>query len=165
VRGGVRLPLERVEDWHSTRENARLTGVTESMVRQMLIAGELEGKRDHVTERWKVPQHVIRARWEERRSLETARATAQAQVPRACAGEGWGRARAATARGNPRPARKLRGPIVRHADLRFLSAPTLAQASIATPTSNGRCFVCLPLEVRWVRSAVPGSRRKQARSG
>ena len=56
----------------------------------MLIAGELEGKRDHVTERWKVAQHVIRARREERRSLETARPVAQAQVPRACAGKGGG---------------------------------------------------------------------------
>jgi hypothetical protein len=169
----------------------------------MVIAGELEGTRDPVTEQWKVPQHVVHARREECWPLEPARPAAQAQGPRACAGKGWGDARAPTARGNPRPARFLRGPIVRNADLRPRSARPLAHAaghairlrrwrrgspdpnreacrslpgplagctaekaaSIATPTSDRCCVGSPPLEVRWIRSAVPGWRWKQVRSG
>ena len=74
----VRLPLGVVEDWYSTRETAKLLGVTESRIRQMLLAGELEGTRDPTTERWKIPQQVVHARREERRPAEPARTPSDA---------------------------------------------------------------------------------------
>jgi excisionase family DNA binding protein len=73
VREGVRLTLGLVEDWYTTTEAARLLGVGDSRIRQMLLAGELEGERDPITERWKIPQHAVHARRAERRPVEPPR--------------------------------------------------------------------------------------------
>jgi excisionase family DNA binding protein len=54
-----------VEDYYTTTESARILGITEGRVRQLLNSGELEGKRD-VNERWRIPQHAVHARKEER---------------------------------------------------------------------------------------------------
>jgi excisionase family DNA binding protein len=53
-------------DFYTTGEAARILRVSESRVRQMLLAGELEGGRDPETDRWRIPQHVVHARVEER---------------------------------------------------------------------------------------------------
>ena len=53
--------------------------VTESRVRQMLKGEELEGARDPMTERWRIPQHAVHARLEKRRTAETSRSTADAR--------------------------------------------------------------------------------------
>jgi excisionase family DNA binding protein len=57
-------------DYYTTGEAARVLGVTESRIRQMLLAGELEGERDPTTERWRIPQHAVHARLETRRPRE-----------------------------------------------------------------------------------------------
>ena len=53
------------EDTYTTGEAARILRVTESRVRQMLKAGELEGSRD-VNERWRIPQRAIHERLDAR---------------------------------------------------------------------------------------------------
>jgi excisionase family DNA binding protein len=57
-------------DYYTTGEAARILRVTETRVRQMLGAGELEGMRDPVTERWRIPQHAVHARLEKREPRE-----------------------------------------------------------------------------------------------
>jgi excisionase family DNA binding protein len=57
------------EDTYTTGEAARILRVTESRVRQMLSAGELEGSRD-VNERWQIPQHAVHARLDRRAPRE-----------------------------------------------------------------------------------------------
>jgi excisionase family DNA binding protein len=59
-----------VEDFYTTGEAARVLRVTEARVRQMLGSGELEGERDELTERWRIPQHAVHARLEKRRPRE-----------------------------------------------------------------------------------------------
>jgi excisionase family DNA binding protein len=59
-----------VEDYYTTGEAARILKVTEARVRQMLGAGELEGQRDELSERWRIPQHAVHARLEKRRPRE-----------------------------------------------------------------------------------------------
>jgi excisionase family DNA binding protein len=54
-----------VEDTYTTGEAARILRVTESRVRQMLKAGELEGSRD-VNERWRIPQRAVHERMDAR---------------------------------------------------------------------------------------------------
>jgi excisionase family DNA binding protein len=66
-------------DWYGTAEAARLLGVSDSRIRQMLLSGELEGERDPVTERWKIPQHVVHARRENRRASEASRSLSTAR--------------------------------------------------------------------------------------
>jgi excisionase family DNA binding protein len=61
---------DRGGDYYTTGEAARVLGVTESRIRQMLLAGELEGERDPTTERWRIPQHAVHARLETRRPRE-----------------------------------------------------------------------------------------------
>lgn len=51
---------------YSTGEAARILRVTEGRVRQMLQAGELEGTKDPVSDRWRVAQHAVHARLETR---------------------------------------------------------------------------------------------------
>jgi hypothetical protein len=54
--------------------------VTEARVRQMLGAGELEGARDPVTERWMIPQHAVHTRLEKRKKhAETSRSPVDAR--------------------------------------------------------------------------------------
>jgi excisionase family DNA binding protein len=53
-------------DYYVTGEAARILRVTETRVRQMLGAGELEGMRDPVTGRWRIPQHAVHARLDDR---------------------------------------------------------------------------------------------------
>jgi len=59
-----------VEDVYTTGEAARVLRVTESRVRQMLAAGELEGSRD-VNGRWRIPQHAVHARLDRRGPRES----------------------------------------------------------------------------------------------
>jgi excisionase family DNA binding protein len=68
-----------MEDYYTTGEAARILKVTEARVRQMLGAGELEGKRDPVSDRWRIPQHAVHARLEQRRPSEAPRTSADAR--------------------------------------------------------------------------------------
>jgi excisionase family DNA binding protein len=56
-------------DYYTTGEATRLLGVTESRVQQMWLAGELEGTRDPMSDRWRISQHAVHARREERRPM------------------------------------------------------------------------------------------------
>jgi excisionase family DNA binding protein len=58
------------DDFYTTGEAARILRVTESRVRQMLKAGELEGSRD-VNGRWQIPQHAVHARLDRRGPRES----------------------------------------------------------------------------------------------
>jgi len=51
-----------MEDWYSTSEAARIMRVTEGRVRQMLQAGELEGTKDPMSDRWRVAQQAVHER-------------------------------------------------------------------------------------------------------
>jgi excisionase family DNA binding protein len=53
------------EDTYTTGEAARILRVTESRVRQMLAAGELEGGRD-LNGRWRIPQRAVHERMDAR---------------------------------------------------------------------------------------------------
>jgi excisionase family DNA binding protein len=76
----VKLTLGLVEgDYYTTGEAARVLRVSESRVRQMLLAGELEGTRDPVSERWRIPPHTVHARLEQRRPSEPARTATDAR--------------------------------------------------------------------------------------
>jgi excisionase family DNA binding protein len=68
-----------MEDYYTTGEAARILKVTEARVRQMLGAGELEGMRDPVSDRWRIPQHAVHARLEHRRPSEAPRTSADAR--------------------------------------------------------------------------------------
>jgi excisionase family DNA binding protein len=68
-----------MEDYYTTGEAARILKVTEARVRQMLGAGELEGTRDPVSDRWRIPQHAVHARLEQRRPSEAPRTSADAR--------------------------------------------------------------------------------------
>jgi len=68
-----------MEDYYTTGEAARILSVTEARVRQMLGAGELEGSRDPVSDRWRIPQHAVHARREHRRPSEAPRTSADAR--------------------------------------------------------------------------------------
>jgi excisionase family DNA binding protein len=52
------------EAFYTTGEAAKILRVTESRIRQLLGAGELEGSRDPVSDRWRIPQHAVHARME-----------------------------------------------------------------------------------------------------
>src|SRR5829696_462959 len=66
-------------DHYTTGEAARILKVTEARVRQMLGAGEMEGSRDPVSDRWRIPQHAVHARLEQRRPPESTRSSADAR--------------------------------------------------------------------------------------
>jgi excisionase family DNA binding protein len=66
-------------DYYTTGEAARILGVTETRIRQLLLSKELEGTRDPMTERWRIPQHAVHARKEQRRPTEPPRLTADAR--------------------------------------------------------------------------------------
>jgi excisionase family DNA binding protein len=54
---------EADSDFYVVKEAAQILGVGEHRVRQMLREGELEGERDPVLDRWKIPKaavHVLR---------------------------------------------------------------------------------------------------------
>jgi predicted RNase H-like nuclease (RuvC/YqgF family) len=68
-----------MEDYYTTGEAARILKVTEARVRQMLGASELEGTRDPVSDRWRIPQRVVHARLEQRRPSEAPRTSADAR--------------------------------------------------------------------------------------
>ena len=57
----------------TTGETARILRLTEGRIRQMLLAGELEGTRDPVSDRWRIPQAAVHVRKEERAPQELAR--------------------------------------------------------------------------------------------
>ena len=63
-------------DYYTTTEAARLLGVGDSRIRQMLLAGELEGERDPVSDRWRIPQAAVLARRAERKLEEPPRSPA-----------------------------------------------------------------------------------------
>jgi len=66
-------------DYYTTGEAARILKVTEARVRQMLGAGEMEGSRDPVSDRWRIPQHAVHTRLEQRRPPEATRTSADAR--------------------------------------------------------------------------------------
>ena len=68
-----------MDDYYTTGEAARILKVTEARVRQMLGAGELEGTRDPASDRWRIPQHAVHARLEQRRPSEAPRTSADAR--------------------------------------------------------------------------------------
>jgi excisionase family DNA binding protein len=68
-----------MEDYYTTGEAARILKVTEARVRQMLGASELEGTRDSVSDRWRIPQRAVHARLEQRRPSEAPRTSADAR--------------------------------------------------------------------------------------
>src|ERR671910_2026269 len=68
-----------MEDYYTTGEAARILKVTEARVRQMLGAGEMEGTRDPVSDRWRIPQHAVHTRLEHRRPSEAPRTSADAR--------------------------------------------------------------------------------------
>jgi len=66
-------------DYYTTGEAARILKLTEGRIRQMLLAGELDGDRDPVNDRWRIPQAAVHARKEEREPLEVARRAVDAR--------------------------------------------------------------------------------------
>jgi len=68
-----------MEDYYTTGEAARILKVTDARVRQMLGASELEGTRDPVSDRWRIPQRAVHARLEQRRPSEAPRTSADAR--------------------------------------------------------------------------------------
>jgi excisionase family DNA binding protein len=66
-------------DYYTVKEAGRVLHLTEGRIRQLLISGELEGERDPVNDRWRIPQAAVHARKEERAPLEVARRTADAR--------------------------------------------------------------------------------------
>ena len=79
VNAFAKLSWALMEDYYTTGEAARILSVTEARVRQMLGAGELEGSRDPVSDRWRIPQHAVHARREHRRPSEAPRTSADAR--------------------------------------------------------------------------------------
>jgi excisionase family DNA binding protein len=67
------------DDYYTTGETARILGLTEGRIRQLLLAGELEGERDPLNDRWRIPQHAVHARKEQSTSQEVARRGADAR--------------------------------------------------------------------------------------
>jgi excisionase family DNA binding protein len=57
-------------DFYTVGESARLLGLTPGRIRQMLQSGEMEGTKYPMSDRWRIPQHVVHARLEERRPRE-----------------------------------------------------------------------------------------------
>jgi excisionase family DNA binding protein len=68
-----------VEETYTVQEASRVLKLTEARVRQMLANGALEGSKDPVSDRWRIPQHAVHARLEQRRPSETPRASADAR--------------------------------------------------------------------------------------
>jgi excisionase family DNA binding protein len=66
-------------DYYTTGEAARILKVTEARVRQMLGAGEMEGSRDPVSDRWRIPQRAVHDRLEQRRPSVTPSTSADAR--------------------------------------------------------------------------------------
>jgi excisionase family DNA binding protein len=66
------------DDYYTTGEAARILGVTETRVRQLLLTRELQGTRD-MNERWRIPKHAVHARKEQRKPQETARTAIEAR--------------------------------------------------------------------------------------
>jgi hypothetical protein len=67
------------DDYYTTGETARILGLTEGRIRQLLLAGELEGERDPLHDRWRIPQHAVHARKEQSTSQEVVRRGADAR--------------------------------------------------------------------------------------
>jgi excisionase family DNA binding protein len=66
-------------DYYTTGEAARILKVTEARVRQMLGAGEMEGSRDPVSDRWRIHQRAVHDRLEQRRPSVTPSTSADAR--------------------------------------------------------------------------------------
>jgi|SRR5215212_1662911 DNA anti-recombination protein RmuC len=66
-------------DYYTTGQAARILRLTEGRIRQMLLAGELEGSRDPINDRWRIPQGAVHAIKEEREPLEVARRATDAR--------------------------------------------------------------------------------------
>jgi len=54
-------------DYYTVGDASKLLGVTEGRIRQMLGAGEIEGNKEPLSDRWRIPQHVIHALREQRK--------------------------------------------------------------------------------------------------
>jgi excisionase family DNA binding protein len=57
---------EADSDFYVVKEAARILDVGEHRVRQMLREGELEGERDPILDRWKIPKAAVHALREKR---------------------------------------------------------------------------------------------------
>jgi excisionase family DNA binding protein len=57
---------EAGSDFYVVKEAARILDVGEHRVRQMLREGELEGERDPILDRWKIPKAAVHALREKR---------------------------------------------------------------------------------------------------
>jgi excisionase family DNA binding protein len=66
-------------DYYSTGEAARILRLTEGRIRQMLLAGELEGERDPLNDRWRIPQAAVHALKEQRTPFEVVRRAEEAR--------------------------------------------------------------------------------------
>jgi excisionase family DNA binding protein len=59
-------------DYYSVPEAARILKITQPRIRQLLLSGELEGHKTPDSDRWKIPQHAVHARLEDRRPREAS---------------------------------------------------------------------------------------------
>src|SRR5829696_4716336 len=57
-------------DYYGVADAAKILRITQPRVRQLLISGELEGHKTPDSDRWKIPQHAVHARLEQRRPRE-----------------------------------------------------------------------------------------------
>jgi hypothetical protein len=60
------LAMAEGEDYYTPPQAARVLRLTRQRVTQMLQSGEMEGKQDPESGRWKIPQRVVHARLKDR---------------------------------------------------------------------------------------------------
>jgi hypothetical protein len=60
------LAMAEGEDYYTPPQAARILRLTRQRVTQMLQSGEMEGKQDPESGRWKIPQRVVHARLKDR---------------------------------------------------------------------------------------------------
>jgi excisionase family DNA binding protein len=66
-----------MEDWYTVSEAARILKVTEPRIRQLLLREEMEGEKDPLSDRWRIPQHAVHARLESHKPREDTRSADQ----------------------------------------------------------------------------------------
>ncbi len=62
----ILLPLPKEEDYYTPPQAAQMLRLSRQRITQMLQSGQLEGKQDPKSRRWRIPQRVVHARLEER---------------------------------------------------------------------------------------------------
>ncbi len=60
------LPMAEGEDYYTPPQAARILRLSRQRITQMLQSGEMEGKQDPKSGRWKIPQRVVHARLKDR---------------------------------------------------------------------------------------------------